>query len=358
MDFIYYTGRGLPPYLSSHSLAHVSLALPHFFSSQSLFSRISLPHYTCTHKSETFLTIKDVLSDTPGVQGSAKHDRIVIGVPQNTQITLEAYLNFAKAAKTDWFVSFSEEAGLKSGKKRAERASTHAVQALDDCLSAKIPIKILGNVQGGRFADFRIACIASMLSRNVDGLYFGGVYHNEHGISLRNLLKASCGALTDYQKPLVLSGPGRPLDVVFAAQLGFTHFESVWPFKLAGEGKALVLNFENLASGGQENTDAEYEEMVLDVNDPIFRYEKGPIMPGCECLCCREHQIGYLFHLLQVKEMTAHTLIALHNMQVYEGLRKFIVGLKEKNLLSQAYSIFTSNCCTLPLSPLLNSSSS
>lgn len=348
MEFVYYTGRGLPPYLSQHSLASLQLCLGHFYEGRNLFKRTSLQEYTGNTHSKSFLMIKDAMSKDNPIQGGTKHSEIIVSIPKNTKITIQEYMSFAQDTKTQYVLSFAEEAVIKSGYKRAQRSARNAVLALDECLTYPISGKLLGNVQGGNDIEARVSCLKEMIKRNIDGVWFGGFYADDHGVANRDIVEAVSEYLIDYKNIIGLSGPGRPLDIVYAASKGFTHFETFWPFKLAGEGKALCINFVNYTLDDETIVDREYQEVTIDLNNPDFRFQKGSLVPGCQCMTCTQHHAGYIYHLLTVQEMTAHTLLAIHNVEVFENLKKFITVLKDQNKLDQAFSTFVRNFCTSP----------
>jgi tRNA-guanine family transglycosylase len=345
MDLIYYTSRGLPPFISNSNLPSIQLALPQFYSSKELFKRISLPDYTSARQSATYLCIRDIMNSSCQIQGHADYSIITVPVPQNIEISIAQYMEFAKIARTEYMLSFTEEVSTSAGTKRARRSAKNAVQGLDDCLKFDRTSKLIGNTQGGKDIDSRIWCISEMKTRNVDGLVIGGFDEHDHGIKIREIIQAISSELADYDKILILSGPGRPLDIIYAAQHGLTHFETMWPFKLAAEGKALDISFTNYDVITEAFKDSDFNEPVIDLNDPQYQYEKGPITPGCTCLACKSHHQGYIHHLLKVKEMTGNTLIALHNTQVYKNLLSFILALKSQQKSKYLYPTFVKNFC-------------
>lgn len=352
MEFIYYTGRGLPPYLSHHSLPSVQLCFPHFYHCKGLLTRTLLSDYTGLGSTTTYLTLKDSRETEAKIQGCAKYSVITVPVPQKTQITIEEYMEFVNLSRTSYYVSFSEEAALDSGGKRAERSAKSAVMALDKCLTYQVSSKVLGNVQGGKYIESRRWCIREMKKRNVSGLILGGLYEMDNGLIIRELLREIEDELENYDKILVLSGAGRPLDIVFAAQSGFNHFETTWAFHLAAQGKALSFNTADYSISEDQIKDANYVEKCIDLNDSQFQYEKGPLVPGCPCIACTNHHRGYIFHLLKVKEMNAQTLLAAHNIQVFEGIKSFLNTLKSSNQLHTAFATFVTNFCILDITNL------
>jgi queuine tRNA-ribosyltransferase subunit QTRTD1 len=347
MEIIYYTGRGLCPYLTFHSLPSVTLSLVHFLKLKPLFHKISLPEYTNTNDKKTLLVIKDI-KKVSSVKGGKKPDRIVVSIPENTEMTCSQYLEFVDLAKPSLFVSFSEEGDFSIGAKRAERTAKNALDGLLLCLNGG-RTGVLANVQGGQDVDARKWCLKEMMDSQADGIYFGGCGIDDHGLELRQLLKETCAGLNGYMKIKVLSGMGRPLDIIYASSLGFTSFEAYYPFYLSSKGQALNFSFsedwEDTSSDFFSFQDNNYSEEILNLSDPQHQYSKEPLVHNCSCPTCKNHSRGYLYHLLSMKELTASTLLCIHNSHIYEEMRLFLDRHSKSDSLVEAYSKFVINCC-------------
>ena len=62
------------------------------------------------------------------------------------------------------------------------------------------------------------------------------------------------------------------------------------------------------------------------MNSPLFfellcRYQDDfrPLVEGCGCYCCKNHQRAYLHHLLVTNELLAGVLLMIHNTAHYHG---------------------------------------
>lgn len=51
---------------------------------------------------------------------------------------------------------------------------------------------------------------------------------------------------------------------------------------------------------------------------------KSPLVEGCECYTCKNYNRAYLYHMLEVKEMNANILIAIHNVTQFDLLFEMI----------------------------------
>jgi tRNA-guanine family transglycosylase len=60
------------------------------------------------------------------------------------------------------------------------------------------------------------------------------------------------------------------------------------------------------------------------------RLDKRPILPGCPCYTCQNHNRAYIHHLLQCHEMLASVLLETHNLHrallFFAALRDSIAG--------------------------------
>lgn len=155
MDCFYYTSKGIPPYLASHSLSSLQISFPQFYSIPNLFSSISLKQFTGTQNASLYLTVRDLLNAKCTVEGSSNPNFVKIGVPTNKQLTVEDYMSFAEKAQTEYVVSLAEEAPLSSGKHRCRRAARNSVSLLAKSLTLHREFKLLGNIQGGSDIDAR-----------------------------------------------------------------------------------------------------------------------------------------------------------------------------------------------------------
>ena len=55
----------------------------------------------------------------------------------------------------------------------------------------------------------------------------------------------------------------------------------------------------------------------FNVRDRAFSRDPRPLVPGCTCYTCRNHNRAYVHHLLNVHEMLGPTLLQVHNTHHY-----------------------------------------
>jgi tRNA-guanine family transglycosylase len=66
--------------------------------------------------------------------------------------------------------------------------------------------------------------------------------------------------------------------------------------------------------------------------------------PGCDCYTCKHYTRAYIYHMLEVKEMNANILLAIHNMRQYDFLFEMIRENLGKNFLGFVDSYIEANC--------------
>jgi len=59
---------------------------------------------------------------------------------------------------------------------------------------------------------------------------------------------------------------------------------------------------------------------------PRYRDDFRPLVEGCGCYCCKNHQRAYLHHLLVTNELLAGVLLMIHNTSHYQS---FFGALRE-----------------------------
>lgn len=59
---------------------------------------------------------------------------------------------------------------------------------------------------------------------------------------------------------------------------------------------------------------------------PRYQGDFRPLVEGCGCYCCKNHQRAYLHHLLVTNELLAGVLLMIHNTAHYHG---FFSALRE-----------------------------
>ena len=147
-------------------------------------------------------------------------------------------------------------------------------------------------VQGGTFNDLRAESAKYCASKPVDGFGIGGVFTAE---GMDEMLKTVNNILPE-GKPRHLLGMGQePIDLFVGAEYGCDTFDCVGPTRIARNGSIYTLD-------GRIN-----------IKNAKYKHDFAPIMPDCDCECCKNYTRAYLHHLFKTDEITAKILASIHN---------------------------------------------
>jgi queuine tRNA-ribosyltransferase len=109
-------------------------------------------------------------------------------------------------------------------------------------------------------------------------------------------------------RPRYLMGTGMPDDLVECVARGVDMFDCVLPTRNARNGQLLTRHG------------------VIVIKNAQYTEDRQPPDPGCRCYTCRHFSRAYLRHLFVAGEMTAATLLTVHNLYFYLDLMR---GIRE-----------------------------
>jgi queuine tRNA-ribosyltransferase len=154
---------------------------------------------------------------------------------------------------------------------------------------------LFGIVQGGIFADLRLASAEFLTQLDFPGYGVGGLAVGETKEQMYATLDVTCPALPA-DKPRYLMGVGSPEDIVEAVYRGIDMFDCVLPTRIARNGALFTLD------GRINMRNAQYAEQTR------------PVQEGCTCYTCRTFSRAYLRHLYKAGEISALRLGTIHNV--------------------------------------------
>ena len=147
-------------------------------------------------------------------------------------------------------------------------------------------------VQGGTFNDLRAESAKYSANKNVDGFGIGGVFVAD---GMDKMLQ-TVNAILPEEKPRHLLGMGQePIDLFLGAENGCDTFDCVAPTRMARNGSLYTLD-------GRIN-----------IKNAKYKNDFTPLMPECDCECCKNYTRAYLHHLFKTDEITAKVLASIHN---------------------------------------------
>ncbi len=219
------------------------------------------------------------------------------------EMTPESSMQNQWAIGADIHMAFDHLAKSES-RKDMEKAMRRTHDWLDRCVEENEKLKkeakknnqpeqyLYAVVQGGTFNDLRAESAKYCASKNVDGFGIGGVF-TANGMA--EMLKTVNSILPE-DKPRHLLGMGQePIDLFDGAENGCDTFDCVGPTRMARNGSLYTYD-------GRIN-----------IKNAKYTHDFTPIMPDCDCECCKNYTRAYLHHLFRTDEITAKVLASIHN---------------------------------------------
>jgi queuine tRNA-ribosyltransferase len=163
------------------------------------------------------------------------------------------------------------------------------------------PGALFGIIQGGMYAQLRLASLAGLEDIGFAGLAIGGLSVGEPVPERERVLGELLPAMPA-GKPRYLMGLGRPQDLVESVAAGVDLFDCVMPTRHARNGHLFV------------------PWGVMNIRNARYAADTGPVDPDCGCYTCRNFSRAYLRHLDRCGEMLGPRLATLHNLHHYLAL--------------------------------------
>jgi queuine tRNA-ribosyltransferase len=168
---------------------------------------------------------------------------------------------------------------------------------------------LFGVVQGGAHLDLRETSACDLVEIGFPGYAVGGLSVGEPKAARDRVLEL-LDPILPADRPRYLMGVGTPEDLVASVARGVDMFDCVLPTRNARNGQLFT-------SRGR-----------LSIRNARHRDDPRPPDPDCRCPTCRTASRAYLRHLHQANEMTAATLMTIHNLFFYldmmEAMRQSI----------------------------------
>ena len=168
---------------------------------------------------------------------------------------------------------------------------------------------LFGIVQGGVDRALREQSARELMEMDFPGYAVGGLSVGEPQAARDRVLE-DLDPILPTDRPRYLMGVGTPKDVIESVARGIDMVDCVLPTRNARNGQLFT-------SRGR-----------LSIRNARYRNDPRPPDPECPCPTCGTASRAYLRHLHQSGEMTAATLMSVHNLFFYldmmEGLRQSI----------------------------------
>jgi queuine tRNA-ribosyltransferase len=157
---------------------------------------------------------------------------------------------------------------------------------------------LFGIVQGGVFGDLREKSARELIELDFPGYSIGGLSVGEPKPDMLRVLE-ELDPVLPVERPRYLMGVGTPEDLLEGVARGVDMFDCVLPTRNGRNGQLFTRR-------GR-----------LSIRNARYRADPRPIDPECGCPTCRTVSRAYLRHLHLCGEITAATLLSLHNVWHY-----------------------------------------
>jgi queuine tRNA-ribosyltransferase len=218
-------------------------------------------------------------------------------------ISPEVSMQVQAALGSDIALVFDECTPYHADREYTARSMERTHRWLDRCLEwhgREGPPRqaVFGIVQGGVHEDLRRESAQAVSEARVDGIAIGGTLGRDKE-EMRGVLEMTAPLLPE-GAPKHLLGIGEVDDLLAGIALGLDVFDCAVPTRLARHGGALVPDPEG--------------RFRIDLRKAGWEGDRRPIVEGCPCPACRNHDRDYLSYLSRAEELTAVRLLCLHNL--------------------------------------------
>jgi queuine tRNA-ribosyltransferase len=193
----------------------------------------------------------------------------------------------------------------------AQRARTRFLQLREDPRTAPDVIVTnpgqaqFGIIQGGTDLALRTESVQATTAIGFESYSIGGLSVGEP-VDVMYDVVGHTAPLLPGDRPRYLMGTGMPDDLVECVARGVDMFDCVLPTRNARNGQLLT------------------RLGVLVIKNARYAEDRDPPDPACGCYTCRTFSRAYLRHLFVAGEMTAATLLTVHNLYFYLDLMRSI----------------------------------
>ncbi|XP_024135833.1 queuine tRNA-ribosyltransferase accessory subunit 2 isoform X1 [Oryzias melastigma] len=359
-----YTHFGTVPHLTQDTLQTISIlpsvtqvTLSNIAEHQEVLEEFKdgFKKFAGLHDTVLYCSLHDPATRSP--TGYATNKTVSVwGSGGRIELTASKFMALLKTVKPDWYQSMAdgETWPANTSRKRIRKSVDRTLAYLDECLLVHQKsqgldgVELFGVVEGGDVMEERVRSARETAKRPVAGFCLDGLQTGSVDQALRTQLITSMTKELPEDKPRLLQGVGRPDEVLACVEAGVDLFEGFFPFQVTERGCALCFNYdvspdperagrapqtvlelneEERSAGGdtQPKGDLNCEDQTqmtsfeMNLKDKRYGDDFKPLVEGCGCYCCRNHQRAYLHHLLVTNELLAGVLLMIHNITHYQN---------------------------------------
>ena len=223
---------------------------------------------------------------------------------QYRMLTPEVCIEIQEALGVDMAMAFDECIPWPADRQAVSLSTQRTTRWLKRCMAARRNqdvTALLGIVQGGFYADLRIAHAQEIVELDLDAYAVGGLSVGEPTEQLLEMVAITTPHLPKH-KIRYLMGVGTPMNLVDAVMRGIDIFDCVLPTRNARNGKI----YTHLG--------------VINIKNSHYSKDESPLDPLCSCYTCSSFSRAYLRHLFVCNEILGSHLLTLHNLFLYQHL--------------------------------------
>ncbi len=164
---------------------------------------------------------------------------------------------------------------------------------------------IFAVIQGGAEIDLRQRCTKELVDIGFDGYGFGARHVDKDGKILEEVLRKTASYIPENSLRFAL-GVGKPEDIEKCVKLGWDMFDCVIPTREGRHGKLYLGDTK--------------KRKFINISNSSFTSSFKVINKDSNISELKNHNLGYLRHLFQMKEPLGYKLAALNNLEYYQKL--------------------------------------
>lgn len=187
-------------------------------------------------------------------------------------------------------------------KRSLERTHRWEKRSLDEHLKNRNHQAMYAVIHGSTSPSLRSASCDYLTSLPFDGFAIGGSLGKNHA-EMFEMLRHTMPQIP-LDKPNHLLGIGDLKSMQRCIELGVDTFDSSHPTRCARHGLVFI----------KSNHPNSIETSSLRILKSENRHNFNPIDQNCTCFTCKNYSLAYLHHLLKSNELTAYTLLTIHNI--------------------------------------------
>jgi queuine tRNA-ribosyltransferase len=226
-------------------------------------------------------------SEEPGAEFSNPEPRPSIVDPRSSSLGTRSAMERS--------VRWARRARVRMRQLREDPALAAAVQVTNPGQAQ------FGIIQGGIDPGLRTESVQATVGIGFEAYAIGGLSVGEPPDVMYDVVGHTAPQLPA-ECPRYLMGTGMPDDLVECVARGIDMFDCVLPTRNARNGQLLTRHG------------------ILVIKNAQYAEDRRPPDPDCGCYTCRHFSRAYLRHLFSAGEMTAKSLLTVHNLYFYLDL--------------------------------------